>query len=501
MIEVREKILLDIDNTDWFSVFDNFSDGIIVTNHTGIIIYYNKTMARIDGLNRENVLMNPVLDVYELTEQESIIMQCLNTHKQITDTPIYYRTHTGKLVNTTHSAFPLFSKKEMKGVICFVRDYNMLVTTLTAMPTPEQDTSTANAATTFDSIIGNEPSFTSAIEAAKMAARTPSPVMLYGETGTGKELFARALHNCSPRSQEKFTPINCAAIPENLLEGILFGTSRGAFTGAVTKAGLFERTSGGTVFLDEVNSMPVGLQSKILRTIQEKKVRRIGTLKEISIDVKIISSVNEDPHHDIAEGRLRADLFYRLGVVFVHIVPLRQRLNDLDILVNYFIKKHNYRLHKQVHTVTQEVMELFRLYQWPGNVRELEHVIEGAMNLTGQQTTITMQHLQPHFLRLLIKNQHNNTKSIATQSNAMTPFRTPPAHQHNLDSMDKQTLKKYQKKEEKELVIQTLTELKGNIAQSARSLGISRQLLYYKIKKFNIDRAQFKKYSNTLPMP
>ncbi|MCP3876099.1 MAG: transcriptional regulator, partial [Desulfobacteraceae bacterium] len=271
---------------------------------------------------------------------------------------------------------------------------------------------------TFERIIGKTPAFVNAINASRMAASTPSPVMLFGETGTGKELFARALHNHSSRSAKKYTPVNCAAIPENLLEGILFGTSKGAFTGSVDKAGLFERTNKGTIFLDEVNSMPIGLQSKILRSIQESKVRRVGALKEIETDLKIISSVNNDPHVSISNGTLRSDLFYRLGVVFIHIIPLRERMDDLGLLVNHFIEKHNTLLGKSVQKASDKVMKLFKKYTWPGNVRELEHVIEGAMNVIGTNKTIQIRHLQSHFLNLSVKPQ---PERIAVKHSAKLP--------------------------------------------------------------------------------
>jgi arginine utilization regulatory protein len=261
------------------------------------------------------------------------------------------------------------------------------------------------------------------------------------------------------------------------LEGILFGTSKGAFTGSVDKAGLFERTNKGTIFLDEVNSMPIGLQSKILRSIQESRVRRVGASKEIETDLKIISSVNNDPHISISNGTLRSDLFYRLGVVFIHIVPLRERMGDLGLLVNHFIKKHNITLGKNAKKISNEVMELFEKYNWPGNVRELEHVIEGAMNILGTDEVIRIQHLQTHFTKWSVK-----AKSAR-----------PKKRLNNVPSQDRNSnLMKNTSDHEKSIVKNALLEDKGNITKTARALGISRQLLYYKIKKFNINRDDLK---------
>jgi len=467
------KFLQDLGNADYLSIFDSFSDGVIVTNSDGVIVYYNRAISRIDELGHDDVISRKITDVYDLDNSTSIIMQCLAKQKPVIDAPIYYRTRMGKFANTIHNVMPIFNKSKLVGAICFVRDYHALANTIAAMPLPGKDQQYDTASITFERIIGQAPGFVTAIHSAQMAASSPSPIMLFGETGTGKELFARAIHNHSSRSTKKYTPVNCAAIPENLLEGILFGTSKGAFTGSVNKAGLFERTNKGTMFLDEVNSMPVGLQTKILRSIQENKVRRVGALKEIETDLKIISSVNKDPHIAIADGTLRSDLFYRLGVVFIHIVPLRERMGDLDLLVTHFIQKHNAMLCKNVKRVSNEVMEVFKIYNWPGNVRELEHVIEGAMNIVGTSDVIRTQHLQTHFSNWSVKPEISGPKRM---------------HADNRPEDSNINLIKSKSEHEKNIVKTALTENNGNITRTARFLGISRQLLYYKIKKFSISR-------------
>jgi arginine utilization regulatory protein len=470
------RFLKDLSNSDYLSIFDDFSDGVMVTNARGIIVYYNRAMSRIDELPPDNAISYKITEIYDLDDAGSIIMQCLKKQEPIIDAPIYYRTRMGKFANTIHNVMPIFNKDKLVGAICFVRDYHSLANTIAAMPLPEKGPQFDSASITFERIIGKDPAFVDAVNSARMAAGTPSPVMLFGETGTGKELFARAIHNHSPRNTQKYTPVNCAAIPENLLEGILFGTSQGAFTGSVDKAGLFERTNKGTIFLDEVNSMPVGLQSKILRSIQESKVRRVGALKEIDTDLKIISSVNRDPHVTIADGTLRSDLFYRLGVVFIHIVPLRERMGDLGLLVNHFIEKHNVVLCKNVKKVSRDVMGLFKTYQWPGNVRELEHVIEGAMNIVGTDEVIQDRHLQTHF-----SNWSSRAKSPKSRR-----------RQHDIPLEDPVSLIKKKSDHEENIIKNALVENHGNITRTAAILGISRQLLYYKIKKFKISR-------NTIP--
>ncbi len=467
------QFLQEMGNADYLSIFDSFSDGVIVTNCDGVIVYYNRAMSRIDELDPDAVISCKVTDVYDLNNSTSLIMQCLTKRVPIIDEPNYYRTRMGKFANTIHNVMPIFNKKKMVGAICFIRDYHALADTIASMQVAGKDHQFDSASVTFEKIIGKDPAFVEAINSARMSAGTPSPVMLFGETGTGKELFARAIHNHSSRSTKNYTPVNCAAIPENLLEGILFGTSRGAFTGAVEKAGLFERTSNGTLFLDEINSMPVGLQSKILRSIQESRVRRVGALNEIEINLKIISSVNKDPHISIADRTLRSDLFYRLGVVFIHIVPLRDRMEDLELLIDHFLEKQNSRLYKNVVKISDKVMKLLKRYNWPGNVRELEHVIEGAMNSVGTEEVIRISHLQTHFTNWSVKNR---------PAKPLRRFDDRFSDGNNTNLIEKKS------EHEKNIIKASLLENTGNITKTARSLGISRQLLYYKIKKFNISR-------------
>jgi len=230
-----------------------------------------------------------------------------------------------------------------------------------------------------------------------MARDTPSSIMLHGKTGTGKELFAQSIHSHSHRRENQYIAINCAAIPEHLLESNLFGTARGAFTGAIDRPGLFEQAGGGTLFLDEIDSMPIGLQAKLLRALQEKKIRRLGSLKEIDIDIKIISSVSTAPYESINKGTLRNDLFYRLGVVLIRLPSLRERPEDLMELTWHFIHKNNRQLGTYVKKISNRVIDFFKNYGWPGNIRELEHIIEGAMNIVGRETTLKSEHLPPHF--------------------------------------------------------------------------------------------------------
>ncbi len=203
--------------------------------------------------------------------------------------------------------------------------------------------------------------------------------MLVGETGTGKELFAQAIHNHKPGRNRRFLAVNCPAIPENLLESLLFGTTKGSFTGAVDKAGIFEAAAGGTVFLDEINSMPLSLQSKLLRVLQEKRVSRVGSTKEVEVDCQIISATSHNPYAEISAQRLRRDLFYRLGAILVYIPPLRDREGDIEVLAGHFIKKHRAILKSRTKGLAPETLKWLERKVWLGNVRELEHAVASAM--------------------------------------------------------------------------------------------------------------------------
>ncbi|MFW5636366.1 MAG: sigma-54 interaction domain-containing protein [Thermodesulfobacteriota bacterium] len=496
--------MLDLGYRDFLPVFDHLSAGVIVVNRTGKIIYYNQAMARIDDIDRREALHRLVTDIYELTPETSMLMQCLRTRRPIIDRPFYYRTRMGRVANTIHSVYPLFKNKTLKGAVCFVRDYNVLEETLSKVSIPRAKENLGNNTRfTFSSIIGKDPEFLRAVNTGMMAANTPSPVMLYGETGTGKELFAQSIHNFSDRKTSRYTAINCAAIPENLLEGILFGTSKGAFTGAHSKPGLFEKASGGTLFLDELNAMPAGLQAKILRVLQEHRVRRLGSFKEIEVDLKIISSVNRQPHTAIAEGSLRPDLFYRLGVVFIPLPPLRERKTELERLIHHFIRKHGRALGKQVTGIAPEVLDIFKDYHWPGNVRELEHVIEGALNLVGQADTIELDHLRSHLPTWYrMKNQPSTPDSYFPEPFAAhTPDPISPAgressadpseHPSKPPGRRGKNLIKTQEDREKRLILKALQTHQGNVTRAAESMGISRQLLHYKLKKHRISRAEF----------
>jgi two-component system response regulator PilR (NtrC family) len=236
----------------------------------------------------------------------------------------------------------------------------------------------------LDNIVGKSPALTGVFDTVRKVADSPSTVIITGESGTGKELVARAIHFNGSRRNKPFVPVNCGAVPEDLLESELFGHVRGAFTGAVSnKVGLFTAAEGGTLFLDEITEIPTLLQVKLLRAIQEREIRRVGDTREIKIDVRLITASNRDLEQAVQEGVLREDLFYRLNVIPIQLPPLRERREDIPILVAHFLDKLGKQLGKRVSGVAPEAMALLERYHWPGNIRELENVFERAIVLGG----------------------------------------------------------------------------------------------------------------------
>lgn len=486
-------------------VLDDFHEGVMIVDAQGVVRYMNDAQAKIDDLTIHDAIGRKVTDLYRVDDGTSPTMACLKTGAVVVNLACYYRTHLGRVVNSIHNVYPLRAKGRVIGAVCTVTDYkNIEQTFMTVgkarparsiatfgMPPPHRPTSRSNGTRyTFDTIIGEHPDLLAAVKAARMAAVSPSPIMICGETGTGKEMIAQSIHNQSPRRDRPYVAINCAAIPENLLEGVLFGTAKGAFTGAIDKAGLFETADGGTLFLDEVNAMSTNLQAKLLRVLQERRVRRVGAMRETDVDLKIVSSVNVPPHEAIARGTMRADLFYRLAVVFISLPPLRERMSDLRRLIAHFLAKTNTELDKRVTGIAMEVMERLERYAWPGNIRELAHVVEGAMNLVGRETIIAQHHLSVPFQAAGPAETGEIRQGPWATNDPESPDRSRSRAAARSDSRPL-TLGEQIERSQTGLIDEALAASRGNAAAAARRLGISPQSLHYKLKRLGIDRRTY----------
>jgi len=312
----------------------------------------------------------------------------------------------------------------------------------------------------FENIVGASSGIRLVYEKIEAARKIESTVLISGESGTGKELVAKAIHYNGPRAAEPFVPINCAAMPADLIESELFGHKKGAFTGAVTDyEGLFRSADGGTIFLDEILDMPYGSQAKLLRVLQEKKIRPVGGTEEIPVNVRVIASSNRDVHEAVSKKNFREDLYYRLSVIQIKLPPLRRRLGDIPILVRHFISKYNLIFQRTVKGISKDALVPLTQYQWPGNVRELESTIEHAFAF-GNSDMIYKFDL-PGYI----------TERIEAAS-------------HKLDDpKDVPTLSKA----EGELLKQALIAAEGNKSRAAELLGISRPRLYKMMKKYGVE--------------
>jgi arginine utilization regulatory protein len=479
----RDPWGMDLSRVDFLEVFSGFPEGVIITDRNGRVVFSNQAQASIDHLPPSESVGKRVTELYNLNEENSMIMRCLQSGKPILNQVFHYRPPHGKLCNAIHSVYPLVSGDGLEGAICFVRDQEIMqkeLSTSAALVREEERHFNNGTRYIFADLIGADPGFLRCVERARAAANSHSPIMITGETGTGKELFAQGIHNFSTRREHPFVAVNCAALPDTLQESLLFGTVRGAFTEAVDKPGLFEEARGGTLFLDELDSMPLGLQAKLLRVLQEKKVRRLGSSREIAVDVKIISSLCQDPRESIEEGTLRKDLYYRLGVVVLRLPPLRRRKMDLEALVLHFISKCNLELGTEVQAVSKNVMDLFHACAWPGNVRELEHVIEGAMNEMGRNQVIRTTHLEWD----LVSGASTDPGTADQAGQETDPAGREKTSEGEPDSPV--SLTEYRTRQEREMICRALEETGGRVSEAARRLGISRQLLHYKIRKMDL---------------
>ena len=314
---------------------------------------------------------------------------------------------------------------------------------------------------TFEHIIGTSQNIKRFKKFAKQVANTKSNILLMGESGTGKGLFASAIHNYSTRGEYPLISINCAAIPHDLLESELFGYEQGAFTGAKKggKPGKFELANNSTIFLDEIAELPLNMQAKLLKVIQEKEIDRVGGTKSQKIDVRIITATNQDLEELVKKKKFREDLYYRLNVVSIEIPPLRDRKEDIPLLIKYLLGKFSKEMDKFVTQVSPAAMDSLMAYDWPGNVRELENIIERAFNIIDKETTIVLQHL-PYY----INNNEPENKNKKQRG-----------------------LKEILEEVEKNAIEKSLVENHGNKYRTAKELNISRTSLYEKIQKYRLD--------------
>lgn len=448
------------------TVLDLAYDGIVVVDQDKNIIYANRRFAELCEKPAEELIGQPVT---------AFLDQGLGVDKEISR-----KTEAcciaGRPAIIAYS--PIVSEEKLRGAVIKItlsrldelREVVMQIEALKNKLDYYKDELYKLNGTryTFESIVARSPFMETLKAYGRQIARGDSTVLILGESGTGKELFAQAIHNASPRAKEPFVKVNCAAIPPELAESELFGYEPGAFTGASKrgKPGKFELADGGTIFLDEIGDMPLAIQAKILRVIQDKEVERVGSTKPRPVDVRVIAATNQDLVRLIEEGKFRRDLYYRLNVVTLAIPPLRDRVEDIDILAEHLIQRLNYKMGSSIKGITKAGLDCLRSHDWPGNVRELENALERAMN-TCQSEFLDREHFG--FL----------SNGVASRS----PERAKPAEPF-FAALDYKSIRD---EAEKELILRTIAEVQGNRSAAARKLRMSRSAFYQKLKKYGIE--------------
>lgn len=427
------KLLLFLNSVD---------DGISACDRNGRITYINKSACEMLNTTEKEVIGK---DLNTLIP-DSLLLKTIKTKKTYLDIE-YFIDYKGKTMHFMSSSYPVFDDQgNILGAIDIYRRRKRSIKLAT-------DLAGHNANYTFDDFIGNSKELLDTIKIAKKFANSDKNILITGDSGIGKELFAQSIHNQSSSSNGPFVAINCASYPRELFESELFGYEEGAFTGAKKggKTGKFELANGGTIFLDEIGEMPLHLQAKLLRVIESKTITRIGSNKKINIDVRIISATNRNLEDMIENNRFREDLFYRLKILYLHLASLKNRDNDSVILCNHFIKKFSNEYPKNVIGLNEEAAEYVREYNWPGNVREVENIISLSL-FYAEDDYITKEDLIKAGI------------IIEKSSKKKTPKK------QDLDTMTNK------------IILETLEKNKGNKKKTAEELGISRNKIYRLLK-------------------
>ncbi len=460
-----EKILSE----SIYTVLDSLHEGVMVLDTDSTITYLNPAFTNLMNIPKERILLKKLSDI----EPQAEALKALTTKQSITGGYDVFRT-MGK--HFLFDANCIMRSGEVVGSVVIVRDISDLINLDKIFKQYDKSNDGSELIKDklpdpFRSITGSNPNFVKTLWFASQVSPTEAPVLLEGESGVGKELFAWAIHNSSLRSKKPMITVNCGAIPDSLYESELFGYEAGAFTGAKKsgKPGKFELASGGTLFLDEIGEMPLSMQSKLLRVLQEGKIDHLGGIRQIPVDARIIAATNKNLSELVKEKTFRQDLFYRLNVINVRIPPLRDRVEDIPELAKELIREHNSEV-----TLSVQVLDAFFNYQWLGNVRELKNVIYHAIILR-QKGEIVLEDLPGYFLDSI---SSDDTPSLPISENQLLPSMEP--------SIQTPPLKGFVAGQEKDKIIQALSQCDGNRTKAMEILGICRRTFYKKLKKYEI---------------
>jgi PAS domain S-box-containing protein len=446
------------------AIIKSSEEAISVVDEDGKGIMINPAYTKLTGLSESEVIGKPA--TADIAEGKSMHMQVLKTKSAVRGARMKVGpAHKDVLVNVA----PIIVDDKVKGSVGVIHDVSEIHQLTNELQRARQIIRTLEAKYTFDDIIGTSDEFNVSLKQAKLGATTPATVLLRGESGTGKELFAHAIHNASNRKYKKFYRVNCAAISESLLESELFGYEEGAFSGAKRggKRGLFEEADGGSIFLDEIGELSVNTQAKLLRVLQEGEIVRVGGVKPIQIDVRVIAATNVNLEKRIADKEFREDLYYRLNRMPIQIPPLRKRISDIPALCKHLITKINQDYGRNVESVSEEALRNLQKYHWPGNVRELENVLGRAVIfMPFNENIIDIGHIESFLI---------NEDSKTENTNEMLSY-------------EGESLANIVENFESDVLKRALRKHKGNKTATAKALGLSIRNLYYKLEKYNIEK-------------
>ncbi|MEY8368296.1 sigma 54-interacting transcriptional regulator [Anaerovoracaceae bacterium 42-11] len=456
-------------NTDkGFNEMFNHNDLILICDVHGKIMFYEDYNDQINMLKSEKAIGRSVFDLYPFFKREDFtLFKAIDTKRPVVNELQQFEVN-GVPKKALNSAYPLMNECGIIG--CLVMSVEL------DNKQGKRKHSAVTAKYNFSDIITQNKKFLASFEKLTKLAQSDSNILIYGETGTGKELFAHTIHANSARCNSPFIIQNCAAIPGNLMESILFGSAKGSFTGAIDKPGLFEVASGGTLFLDEINSISLELQSKLLRAIETRSIRRVGESYERETDVRILASSNEPLAKKVEKGEFRKDLFYRLNVASFSIPPLRERMDDIPLLCQYYIDYYNGIYNHDIIGLDKDVQGLFSRYHWDGNVRELKNILEYAC-IIKQQGYITLNDIPDY---VLSQAKHREASPLSAESAAA------PAALSSSYIKEGATLQSQIESLEIDILSAALKRNRYSITKTAKELNISRQTLYNKLSKYNL---------------
>ena len=457
-------------------VINYVSEGIQIFDKNGYFIYANKASESLEEYDKRDFIDKHLIDLYELDEDYSTILNVLRNKTPITNRCDRFKTRLGKNLITINSGYPIKIDNNLIGAVVFESDLSVLKQiknrTCNLQSYIDNDKTIINSHMyTFEDIKHRSESMKEIIKFAKKVSLTDSSILISGETGTGKELIAQSIHSFSPRRNKQFVDVNCSAVPSNLIESMFFGTEKGAFTGSTSKKGFFEMANGGTIFLDEVNSMSMEMQAKLLRVLQEKRFRRVGGSKYIECDVRIIAASNENLFELTKKNIIRKDFYYRISTITINLPSLKERKEDIPLLAQYFLDELCIQYGLKNMNFLEDVYSVFIQYDWPGNIRELHHVINYAINRVTEEATVIQLADLPKYMQTLQIVTHRQLEYEEEKVSLC-------------DCLESLSLEEQMNRCERDIIIKTLSQNQENITKSARVLGMSRQSLQYRMRKF-----------------